>query len=142
MTEQTPKPGDCAARGILSPEAMKRSLRVIEEVGLALIVVATLVAVAQEIWVMVRALRVEIADLLLLFIYLEVIAMVAIYYESHQLPVRFPLYIAMVALARLAILDSKTMDWTELLAVGLTILVIALAVLVLRFGRARFPSAD
>jgi len=121
---------------------MKRSLRVIEEVGLALIVVATLVAVAQEIWVMVRALRVEIADLLLLFIYLEVIAMVAIYYESHQLPVRFPLYIAMVALARLAILDSKTMDWTELLAVGLTILVIALAVLVLRFGRARFPSAD
>jgi len=117
-------------------------LHLVEEVGLGLILVATVVAVGQEVAEMVRALKVNLADLLLLFIYLEVVAMVAIYFESHQLPVRFPLYIAMVALARYIILDSKAMGAWQIIAVGTTILLLAATVLLLRFGQAKFPSID
>jgi protein PsiE len=130
MTEQTPS------------TLAAKSVRLIERTGLAIILLATLVAIGQEVWVMVQALRVTLADLLLLFIYLEVVAMVGIYYQSHRLPVRFPLYIAMVALARYVILDSKTLSALELIAVGVTILILALAVLVVRFGHLKLPYRD
>lgn len=124
---------------MISPEVGARGLRFIEEVGLLIIVAATLVAVGQEIWVMVEAMHVRLADLLLLFIYLEVIAMVGIYFKSHRLPVRFPLYIAMVALARYLILDSKDMSAAEMIAVAGAMLVLGLTVLVVRMGHVKFP---
>ena len=117
-------------------------IQFIEQLGLIIILIATLVAIGQEVWTMVQALKVTLADLLLLFIYLEVVAMVGIYYQSHRLPVRFPLYIAMVALARYVILDSKTMSAWELVAVGTTVLILALAVLVVRFGHLKLPYRD
>lgn len=120
-------------------QTVKSVTHLVEKLGLGLILVATIIAVGQEVWVMVERLHVNLADLLLLFIYLEVIAMVAIYYESHELPVRFPLYIAMVALARYIILDSKTMQGWDMLVVGTTILLLAVAVLVVRYGHVRFP---
>jgi protein PsiE len=61
---------------------------------------------------------VTLADLLLFFIYLEVLAMVAIYLESGKLPVRMPLYIAIVALARYMILDMKSLDTWRMLGVA------------------------
>jgi protein PsiE len=118
------------------------TLHLIEQVGLGLIMLATVIAVGQEVFKMVETLRVTLADLLLLFIYLEVVAMVAIYFESHRLPVRFPLYIAMVALARYIILDSKTMGPWEIIAVGTTILLLATTVLVLRVGHVKFPYTE
>jgi protein PsiE len=119
-----------------------KGLRIIEEVGLVIIVIATLVAVGQEIWVMVEAMHVRLADLLLLFIYLEVIAMVGIYFKSHRLPVRFPLYIAMVALARYLILDSKEMGAAEMIAVAGAMLILGLTVLVVRWGHVKFPYQE
>ena len=71
-----------------------------------------------------------------------VIAMVAIYFESHRLPVRFPIYIAIVALARYLILDSKTMGPLGLVAVGGTVVLLTLAVLVLRYGHVKFPYSE
>jgi protein PsiE len=117
-------------------------LQTIEQVGLGLITLATLVAIAEEVMKMIGVRTVTLADILLLFIYLEVIAMVAIYFESHRLPVRFPIYIAIVALARYLILDSKTMGPLGLIAVGGTIILLTAAVLVLRFGHAKFPYSD
>ncbi len=117
-------------------------LQLIEQVGLGLITLATLVAIAEEVMKMVGVRAVTLADILLLFIYLEVIAMVAIYFESHRLPVRFPIYIAIVALARYLILDSKTMGPLGLIAVGGTIILLTVAVLVLRFGHAKFPYSE
>lgn len=114
-------------------------LRYVENVGLFLIVIATIIAVAQEVLTMYEARRVALADLLLLFIYMEVVAMVAIYIESGQLPVRLPLYIAMVALARFLILEMKAMDWLQILAVAGAALLLALTVLVIRFGHVRYP---
>jgi protein PsiE len=111
----------------------------VEVIGLIVITVATIVAGAQEVMKMVDAMEVTLADLLLLFIYLEVLTMVAIYLESGALPVRMPLYIAIVALARHLILDMKSMSEAALIATAGAVLILAAAVLVIRFGHARFP---
>ena len=117
----------------------RHALRYVENVGLVLIVAATIVAVAQEVLIMVEARQVTLADLLLLFIYMEVMAMVAVYIESGQLPVRMPLYIAMVALARFLILDMKDLDSLQVLAVAGAVLLLGLTVLVVRYGHVRYP---
>ncbi|MBF0218357.1 MAG: phosphate-starvation-inducible PsiE family protein [Gammaproteobacteria bacterium] len=91
---------------------------------------------------MLNAGVVTLADLLLMFIYLEVLAMVAIYIESGKLPVRMPLYIAIVALARYMILDMKNLDTTRILGIGGAILVIAVAILVIRFGHCKFSYKE
>ena len=116
--------------------------RLIEDVGLMLILLTTLVAAGQEVARMVSVRTVGLSDLLLLFIYLEVIAMVHAYWQSGQLPVRMPLYIGVVALARYLILDIKEMDEWRMLAVAGAIVLLALAVLVIRYGHVRFPYTE
>ncbi len=114
-------------------------LAFVEHVGLLVIAIATVFAMTNEVVTMVSARQVALADLLLLFLYLEVLAMVGLYYRSGKLPVRSPLYIGMVALARYLILDIKSMDDLRMLAVTGSILILALAVLLIRFGHIRFP---
>lgn len=111
----------------------------VQDVGLLIIAIATIIAVGIEISSMVAAMTVTLADLLLLFIYLEVLAMVAIYLDSGKLPVRMPLYIAIVALARYMILDMKSLDTWRMVGVAGAALLIALTILLIRFGHARFP---
>ncbi len=126
------------ARGLLLRAGMG-TLGLLEVLGLVLITIATLVAGGQEVWEMVLAREVTLADLLLLFIYLEVLTMVGIYLESGALPVRMPLYIAIVALARHLIIGMKTMSEMQLIATSAAVLVLALAVLVTRYGHVHFP---
>ncbi len=114
-------------------------LSLVEHLGLLVIAIATVFAMTSEVVAMVRAAQVTLADLLLLFLYLEVLAMVGMYYGTGKLPVRFPLYIGMVALARYLILDMKGMDELRLFAVSGAILILALAVLLIRYGHVRFP---
>ena len=114
-------------------------LALVENVGLLVIAIATVFALGNETVTMVRAMQVTLTDLLLLFLYLEVLAMVGLYYGSGKLPVRFPLYIAMVALARYLILDMKAMDDWRMLAVTTSILLLTLAVFLIRYGHVRFP---
>jgi protein PsiE len=111
----------------------------IEDIGLIIIAIATVIAVGVEISSMVAAKAVTLADLLLLFIYLEVLAMVAMYLESGKLPVRMPLYIAIVALARYMILDMKDLDNFRILVIAGAILLISLAILVHRYGHTKLP---
>lgn len=120
----------------------REAILIIENAGLIVIGVATVVAGIQEVARMISVREVSLADLLLLFIYLEVIAMVGIYMESHKLPVRLPIYIAIVALARYVIIDVKEMDAWRVLAVAAGILLLAFAVLVIRYGHVNFPYAD
>ena len=117
-------------------------LRLIEYGGLIIITIATLIAGTQEILSMVAAGRVTLADLLMLFIYLEVIAMVAVYLDSGKLPVRMPLYIAIVALARYLALDIKNVDSWEIIAVASAILVLAGSALLIRYGKYHFPYPE
>ena len=91
---------------------------------------------------MVSNARVTLADLLLMFLYLEILTMVGLYFESGKLPVRFPLYIAMVAMARYVIVDIKEMDNIRLMGVSASIVLIALAVLVIRYGHVRYPYLE
>ena len=114
-------------------------LHFIEQIGLLIILIATIIAVGQEIMVMVEKRAVELDDLLLLFIYLEIVAMIQIYYEQHRLPIRYPIYIAIVALARYIILDSKSFDQWRLLEIGVTIMVLTIAVLFVRYGHYKLP---
>ena len=116
-----------------------RSLAYLEIVGLLVIAIATLVAGVDEVGKMIASRTVTLADLLLLFIYLEVLTMVAVYLQSGALPIRMPLYIAMVALARHLILGMKEMTEWSIMATAAAILVISLAVLAIRFGHVRFP---
>ncbi len=117
----------------------KQLLEWIEDLGLIVITLATLMATGAEIMVMVRAQTATLADLLLLFIYLEVFTMVKVYLDSGKLPVRIPLYIAIVALARYIILDMKAMDNWRMLAAACAALVLAITVLAIRFGHSYFP---
>lgn len=114
-------------------------LGVLETLGLIVITVATLVAGVIEVGVMVDAGTVTLADLLLLFLYLEILAMVGVYFQSGQLPVRFPIYIAIVALARYLVLDMKSLDIWRMLGVTGSVLLLAAAVLVIRYGHVRYP---
>ncbi len=118
---------------------MKKSLDLIQYIGLIFVAIATVIAFGAEIKLMVENRAVTLADLLLLFIYLEVMAMVAIYLNSGKLPIRIPLYIAIVALARYMILDMKDMDWREMLTVAGAALILAITVLVIRYGHIRYP---
>ncbi len=117
----------------------QRLLSLVEHIGLLVIAIATVFAMTSETMIMVRAVQVTLTDLLLLFLYLEVLAMVGLYYNSGKLPVRFPLYIGMVALARYLILDMKAMDDWRMLAVTGSILILTLAVFLIRFGHVRYP---
>ena len=82
------------------------ALHLLEHVGLAIIAIATVVATYGEVMVMINAQAVTLADLLLMFLYLEVLAMVAIYYDQGKLPIRFPLYIGMIALAGIIVRNA------------------------------------
>jgi protein PsiE len=117
----------------------QRLLQIAEHIGLLVIAIATVIAMASEVASMVREARVALSDLLLLFLFLEVLAMVGAYYRSGKLPVRFPLYIGMVALARYLVLDIKGMEDWRMLAVTGSILLLTVAVLVVRIGHVRYP---
>jgi protein PsiE len=120
----------------------QRGLTLVEYIGLLVVGFATTFAMFEEVAQMVRAARVTLADLLLMFLYLEVLAMIGQYFNSGQLPVRFPLYIAMVAMARYIILDIKDLTELRMLAVSAAILLLTLAVLAIRYGHTRFPYRD
>lgn len=116
-----------------------KSIILIETIGLMIIAISTVIAVGIEISSMVEARTVRLEDLLLLFIYLEVLAMVAMYLDSGKLPVRMPLYIAIVALARYMILDIKAMDNWRIVGIAGAIFLISLAVLAHRYGHTKLP---
>jgi protein PsiE len=84
----------------------------------------------------------SIGDILLLFIYLEIGAMVGIYFKTTRLPVRYLIYIAITALARVLIelVGAEHQTGIDTLIVAGAILMLSLAVLVLRYGSYTFPS--
>jgi phosphate starvation-inducible membrane PsiE len=84
----------------------------------------------------------SIEDLLLLFIYLEIGAMVGIYFKTNHMPVRFLIYVAITAVTRLIIdlVNTKHEADMAILLMGLTILILALANAVVRYASFKFPS--
>ncbi|HEX7341987.1 MAG TPA: phosphate-starvation-inducible PsiE family protein [Rhodanobacteraceae bacterium] len=86
--------------------------------------------------------HIAIRDILLLFIYLELIAMIGVHFRTKHLPVRFLIYVAITALTRMLIINVQA-DHSATIGVVLTagsILLLALAALVVRYGSHRFPA--
>ncbi|MFQ5756812.1 MAG: phosphate-starvation-inducible protein PsiE [Acidiferrobacterales bacterium] len=99
-------------------------------------------AAAYEYAHMIQAGRASLEDILLLFIYLELGAMVGIYFKTDRLPVQFLLYIAITVLTRFLAIDIKTLPDEKILIITGAILLLTLAVLVLRIGGSRFRSEE
>jgi len=116
-----------------------KALIIVEDIGLLIIAILTVIAMTIELVSMFTAMDVTLADLLLLFIYLEVLAMVGIYLKSGKLPVRMPLYIVIVALARYMILDMKNLDTLRMVGLAGAILIITISILIIRYGHTKFP---
>ena len=116
-----------------------RFLLLIERTGLVLITLATLIAIGQELHVIYQQGRVELHDILLLFIYLEILTMVGLYFTSGKLPVRYPIYISIVAITRYIILGMKDLNALDIAWLGVAILLLTIATVVLRYGHAKLP---
>jgi protein PsiE len=112
---------------------MENIVKQIQLLALVIILGATVIAFGIEIYQMIEVQKVTLADLLLLFLYLEVLAMVRVFWESQSIQITLPLFIAITALARFIILQGKSINPEVLLYEAGAIVLIALAILVLRF---------
>jgi protein PsiE len=86
---------------------VKNIIGFVEKLFLITIAIFTIAAMGQEVFSLISSRRVELQDLLLMFIYAEVLGMLAAFYSSHRIPITIPLFIAMTALSRLIILQGK-----------------------------------
>ena len=112
---------------------MENIVKQIQLVALVIILVSTVIAFGQEMYQMILVQRVTLADLLLLFLYLEVLAKVRVFWESQSIQITLPLFIAITALARFIILQGKSLNPEILLYEAGAIVLIALAIVILRF---------
>ena len=98
-----------------------------EKVLLAIIGIATCIAAAQFLFQMYEAREILLADLFLLFIYVEIIGMVGAFYSTNRIPVTLPIIIAITALCRLIVMQGKEMDALMLIGEASAVLILAAA---------------
>jgi protein PsiE len=110
-----------------------RVITIAENLILVVIGLATLYAAFTEVVRMLSSFQVNLSDLFLLFIYAEVLGMIGAFYTSHRIPVTLPIIIAMTALCRMIILQSKDLDPINILFEAGGILILALAALVISY---------
>tara|TARA_S200000501_G_scaffold291523_1_gene276758 strand:- start:42 stop:422 length:381 start_codon:yes stop_codon:yes gene_type:complete len=111
---------------------MDQTIKYTEKILLIIIGAATVFATGQELYVLIVNRSVELADLLLLFIYTEVLGMIAVFYKSRKIPITLPLFIAITALSRMIILQGKGSDPQNLLYEAGAVLLLSLSVLIIR----------
>ena len=121
---------------------MEKIVKQIQLLTLIIILISTVIAIGSELYQMFKIQRVTLADLLLLFLYLEVLAMVRVFWESQSIQITLPLFIAITALSRFIILQGKSINPEILIYEAGAILLIALAILVLRFRNSPIVGLD
>ena len=121
---------------------MKNIIRLTQLVGAAIVLVATTIAFCLEILKMANVQSIELADLLLLFIYLEVMGMVGNYWSNQSIRLTYPLFIAITALSRLIILQKKDTDASFLIFEAGAILLLAIAIVVLKLRKSKILKID
>ena len=121
---------------------MNNNFEILEKIVLSILLVCTLIAIGQEILVMVENKRVSLADILLLFIYVEVLGMIKEYWLAKVIRMSYPLFIAMTALARLIILQRKDIEPVTLIYESVAILIIAISIVVLRIRHLDYFKRD
>ena len=121
---------------------MNSTIRNIQLVAVLIVLFATVIAFFLEIHEMYENRDINLADLLLMFIYIEVIGLVRSYWESRAVRVIYPLVIAITALARYIILQDKDSDPTNLIYLATAILITSIATVVIRFRRSKYLNID
>ena len=121
---------------------MNTVVRNIQLVAVLFILVGTVLAFGFEINEMYKVQRVTLADLLLMFIYIEVIGMIGVFWESKTIRITYPLLIAITALARLIILQDKDSASVNLIYQGASILLLAVAVFILKMRYSKKLGMD
>ena len=111
---------------------MNNNFELLEKIILSILIVCTIIAIGMEIQGMILNLKVTLADILLLFIYIEIIGMIKEYWISKVIRMSYPLFIAMTALARMIIMQRKDVDPSAYVYESIAILIIAIAIVVLR----------
>ena len=111
---------------------MEKFTKYLQLILLSIILLSTVIAVGIEIRTMYINQSVTLADLLLMFLYLEVLAMVRVFWDQQSISITIPLLIAITALARFIILQGKEMNPSGLVYEAVAILLIAGAIVVLR----------
>ena len=111
---------------------MEKIAKNLQLVLMCIILISTVIAVGIEIKNMFLNQSVTLADLLLMFLYLEVLAMVRVFWDQQSISITLPLLIAITALARFIILQGKEMDPTALVYEAVAIVLIAAAIVILR----------
>ena len=111
---------------------MEKIAKNLQLVLMVIILISTVIAVGIEINKMFLAKSVTLADLLLMFLYLEVLAMVRVFWDQQSISITLPLLIAITALARFIILQGKEMDPAALVYEAVAIVLIAGAIVILR----------
>ncbi|WP_295388946.1 phosphate-starvation-inducible PsiE family protein [uncultured Thiodictyon sp.] len=113
--------------------------RYVEKAVLLLVGGLALLAIGQLVSAVFTNHQVRLEDVLMIFIFLEIMAMANIYFIRHSVPFTYPMFIAVTALSRLIVLQGKDIDLENLLFEGGAILLVSLAILVIRFSQ-RYTS--
>ena len=111
---------------------IKNIIRSVQVSAVLLIFIGAVIGFSIEVFKMIDLKKVELADLLLLFIYVEVMGMIRVYLLQEEIRITYPLIIAITAISRLIILQKKDLDPAILIYESLAILILALAIIVLR----------
>ena len=121
---------------------MSNTIRNIQLTAVLFVLISTIIAFLLEVKLMYENKNIELADLLLMFIYIEVIGLVKSYWETRAVRITYPLVIAITALARFIILQDKDSDPTNLIYISVAILIVAIATVVIRFRNSKFLKID
>ena len=121
---------------------MTNSIRNIQLVAVVIVLISTIIAFFLEMREMYENRDITLADLLLMFIYIEVIGLVRSYWETREVRITYPLVIAITALARFIILQDKESDPTNLIYISVAILIVALATVIIRFRNSKYLKID
>ena len=111
---------------------MNSYFELLEKIVLSVLIICTIIAIGMEIQGMIAVYKVTLADILLLFIYIEIIGMIKEYWVSKMIRMSYPLFIAMTALARMIIMQRKDVDPSAYVYESVAILILAIAIVVLR----------
>ena len=121
---------------------MNNTIRNIQLTAVLFVLVSTIIAFFLEVVEMYENKNIELADLLLMFIYIEVIGLVKSYWETRSVRITYPLVIAITALARFIILQDKESDPSNLIYISIAILIVAIATVVIRFRNSKYLKID
>ncbi|RNJ64089.1 MAG: phosphate-starvation-inducible E [Porphyrobacter sp. IPPAS B-1204] len=128
---ETPPPTDSRPEPVLPDNPAGKAFKLIEQALLIVAALMTLGAAAVEVWSVFQRGSIVLADILLMFLYTEVIAMIAVFYTGKALSFVFPIFIAITAIARLIVLQGKDMDAQNVVYEAGAILLLAVAALVM-----------